>query len=195
MSLSDLFFPSLCLHCESKLSQGEKILCLSCFEGLRFEKKPFRLVPFSFVCPLWEMEGASQRLVQAFQGGQKYLARGLASFLLYRFYELDLGEPELITFVPTEPHQKWSLGFCPRKILAQELSQLWGVTFDSLLDWQGEELKLRKRTHAKKVLLVDLFCDNEILLKEAGYEIEESGIKSLSVGVLASRLEEPASDC
>lgn len=117
------------------------------------------------------------------------MARGLASFIILRFLKLEIDKPDLITYIPTEPHIKWALGFCPKKLLAHELSKQWGIPAKSLLKWEGEELKLDRSQIAQRILLFDDYAENYDLLRAAGSELYELKCKTLIGLVLTTRVD------
>lgn len=167
----ELFFPPFCLSCDERMDREEHLLCKSCYQNLNEFVEPFQLSPFYATCPIWDSVGPSQTLVTHLTQGKPYLVDAIAPFLIYRFYQLEIDPPKAITFIPTKPHLKWSLGFCPRELLAQTLSDLWGIPLQDCLSWENDRLVLKKDPKENRIAVLEM--DDEKLLQEAGSELDK----------------------
>lgn len=147
LSLLDLLFPRLCLHCHSHAIDGHRPLCPDCLHHLEFLDPAYhcqycfsyldspvnpvcydcrKLPSFLFrVGSVFEHQGPAATLVQKLKyGSLPHLAEGAAAFMAVQFHQLEWPLPDLIIPVPISWERKMERGYNQSVLLAEHLGEM-----------------------------------------------------------------------
>ncbi len=144
-SIVDLIYPPLCIHCDESLDRDDSLFCKSCLELLSLIV-PEERCPYCFSvdfnaetekCCQWclehpplfermgaafDYEGVAASLIKQMKyGGQPFLAKGAAAYLVAQFVRLDWPMPDCIVPMPMAPLRRLERGYNQSLLLAESV--------------------------------------------------------------------------
>jgi predicted amidophosphoribosyltransferase len=150
--LIDVFYPPLCLHCQTRLAFKEPLFCATCLEQItliegqercrvcfaelgkgRCERCSHRPVIVHRQLAACEAFGPAQTLVHALNQGRKECIPAAASLMAYQWLKHNLPIPDFLIPLPLSFWQKQRHGFDLNRELCQELSKLFTCSMCSAL--------------------------------------------------------------
>jgi len=159
-SLTAIFFPPLCIHCQESLEDSNTLLCGICSQQLELidsssrcprcfspHWSPYRRLcghchsfpsPFSGLAATLEHIGPAATLVKKMKyGNEPYLARGAAALLVAQWAQLNWPLPDLIVPAPISPLHRTVRGYNQSALLATAMGKILGRPAVSLLRRHG----------------------------------------------------------
>jgi len=162
-SVVDLIYPPLCLHCDESLDKEDSLFCKDCLKLLSLidheERCPYCFsadfdVENTKCCkkclenpPLltrmgaaFDYEGVAASLIKQLKyGGQPFLAKGAAAYLVAQFIHLDWPMPDCIVPMPMATLRRIERGYNQSLLLAESVGALLNrPVFDVLKRKSGE---------------------------------------------------------
>ncbi len=183
-----LFYPPLCLCCQTLLSKRKVLFCPSCLEQIplidplgrcrtcfaefhkgRCERCIHRPVVIHRQLAACEAIGPAHAILSGLRSGKQECIPAAASLMAYQWLQQKNPLPDLLVPLPSSFWQKQRLGFDPERMLAIELGKIFSVPVQSILKrtfdrhqflTQGEfRTQIQLQKRKKEIL-----CDRRILL-------------------------------
>jgi competence protein ComFC len=184
----NLFYPPLCLHCQTLLPQRNVLLCAmcqeqipmidaqdrcrTCFDALYHGKckrcmhRPVVIHRQMAVC---EAMGPANALLNGIHSGRQECLSAAASLMAYRWLELKMPLPDLLIPFPSSFWKKQRSGLDPQRLLTEELGKLFSVPVRSLLKrtFDRDHFLTQGKFRSRVQLLgqkQEILCDRRVLL-------------------------------
>jgi len=155
-SLTQLFYPAQCLHCQDFIEPGETVFCSACMSLLELidpEERCqtcFEILPTnsSHACAYckkhpslfyrcgaaFDYIGPAASLVKRLKyGNQPHLAKGIAAYLVMQFIQLDWPFPDALIPVPISFTHWLDRGYNQSALIAEEMAHLLKVPILNVL--------------------------------------------------------------
>lgn len=178
LSLRDLVYPRLCLHCHESIGGNLQHLCGDCLELLEHinpvERCPYcfhadyvigkpacgscrKRDPILYRCAAaFDYQGPAASLIRQFKyGDQPYLAKSLAAMMTQQFIALDWPMPDLIVPIPISRSRWFTRGYNQSLLLAQHLSEFLSRPVADILKRRSGDYSQAGLSRAARLRLKD----------------------------------------